>query len=253
MIDLVNVEVNYRGIKAIKGVTMHVESKVLLLGPNGSGKTTLLRAVAGIVPYLGSIRVDGTEVRSLKGYSSLSTNLPEVFSVGLTLDDVLSIFSDIKGLDGRRAVEMLREVGIRDLRQKTYSLSTGQSALFRTIVALATDPKIVLLDEPFENVDVANRRKVLSWIKEYGKEGIVVTHELELASSFQELDSYLIFEGKVYGPVKVGELLSSVVTEGRDPEALLVVEVEGKEFSFVKGKEGKRMADIITLDRLYSM
>jgi ABC-type multidrug transport system ATPase subunit len=253
VIEVQDLRVTYRGNEVIKGVSFRLETKALLLGPNGSGKTTLLRALGGVVPYRGSARVDGLEISSLRGYTGLSTNLQEAFTLGLTLKDVLEIYEELKGLERQRAVEMLREVGIKELGKKLHNLSMGQSVLFRTAVALASDPKVLIIDEPFESVDLAKRRTVVSWLRENGKEGLVVTHELDIASSFSDFDLFMIFEGRVFGPSKVGEFLSSAVVEGEQEGSFMTVEVGGRKFSFVKGREGRRVSDLVTLDRLYTM
>ncbi|MCS7111138.1 MAG: ATP-binding cassette domain-containing protein [Ignisphaera sp.] len=114
---------------------------MLLLGPNGSRKTTLLRAIAGIVPYRGSIRIDGMEVSKIRNYTNLSSNLQEAFSIGVKLKDIIYLYEELKGIDSTLAKEMLREVGMVDLEKKIYELSDGQRVLFRNCLALAFKPK----------------------------------------------------------------------------------------------------------------
>ncbi|BBD73180.1 Mn2+/Zn2+ABC transporter ATP-binding protein [Sulfodiicoccus acidiphilus] len=253
MIQLRDFSVRLGSRDVIERCTADVDRKVLLLGPNGSGKTSLLRALAGVLPYEGSARVEGVEVAKARNMNALATNLPEVFTLGVRLRDVLYLFGEIKDLNEELAVKMLRNVGIKDLSKRVYELSSGQGALFRTAVALATNPRTILLDEPFENVDAARRSVVVNWIEEYGESGLVVTHELDVATNFKELDAYMLFEGRLHGPINVGELLSSVVVEGSRNGALLEVEIGGKRFSFVKDQQGSKLGDLVVLDRIYSL
>ncbi|BDC17740.1 ATP-binding cassette domain-containing protein [Acidianus sp. HS-5] len=252
MIELNDVRVYYDRKETIKGVNAKVDGeKVLLLGPNGSGKTTLLSAIAGIIPYKGSIRIDGVEVRDVKNYNTVATNLPQAFSMGVTIDDIIEIYEEIKGLKIDVKAE-LEKLGIKT-NKRVYQLSAGQSVLVRTLIALATDPKVILVDEPFENVDVAKRRAVVNWLKEYGKEGIIVTHEVDIAKLFKNHKAYIIVEGKLFGPITVEDLLSSSVVVGEDPSALLTLEINGKKVSLVKGDKGYKMDAIGNLERLYNL
>ncbi|ABW01101.1 ATP-binding cassette domain-containing protein [Caldivirga maquilingensis] len=74
----------------VVNATMSINDGIaVVLGPNGSGKTTLLRAISGIIPYEGSIKVDGIEVRDAVGLSQLSSNLPEIYRVAYDVSGVL--------------------------------------------------------------------------------------------------------------------------------------------------------------------
>jgi ABC-type Mn2+/Zn2+ transport system ATPase subunit len=251
VIELKDVHVFYDK-EVIKGVNMKVDGeKVLLLGPNGSGKSTLLSAIAGIIPYKGSIRIDGMEVRNIKNYNAVATNLPQAFSIGLTVDDVIEIYDELKGLKINVKAE-LEKLGIKT-NKRIYQLSAGQGVIVGTLIALATDPKVILIDEPFENVDVAKRKIVVNWLKEYGKEGIIVTHEVDIAKQFSDYKAFIILEGKVFGPVTVSDLLSSSVVMGEDPSALLTLEINGRKVSLVRGDKGYKMDAIGNLERLYNL
>lgn len=251
MIELNNVKVYYGNYEVIKGVSARINEKVILLGPNGSGKTTLLRAIAGIIPYKGSIKVDGMEVRDIKNYNVVATNLWQAFSIGITVEDAIEVYEEYKGLkfDVR---EELRKLGI-DYKKKWYTLSSGQRVVASTLLALATDPKIVLIDEPFENVDVYRRRALLKFLKEYGKEGIIVTHEVYMLKYFAGYKVFLILDGKVFGPLSVEELLSSSLVSGEDPSALLVIEAYGKKVSLVKSDKGYKIENMGIIEEIYSL
>nr|KJR73269.1 MAG: ABC transporter [Thermoproteus sp. AZ2] len=241
------------GVEIIKGVSAEISGKALLVGPNGSGKTTLLRAVCGVVNYEGSITIDGREVRGLRNYLDLSCNLPETMTLGIRLMDKLRILEELKGVDVKLAIEMLREVDIRegDLSKRFHNLSAGQRVLFSTIMALASKPKYIFIDEPFENVDYAKRRIVIKWLREFGTAGLVVTHELDQLEQFGGYPLYLILSGKLFGPVGVEDFLDSSVVVGEDESAILTIDIEGKRYSLVKGVGAKKIRDLGEIDKLY--
>ena len=82
MIEYQNVTISYWGVKVIKDLTAKIGGKVFVIGRNGSGKTTLIKATVGLIPYKGSIRIDGKEVKEVKNYLGLSTNIGEVYNLG---------------------------------------------------------------------------------------------------------------------------------------------------------------------------
>lgn len=254
MIELNNVSVFYGKDKIINDVNANINEKVILLGPNGSGKSTLLKAIAGIIPYKGHILIDGKEVYGLRNYDKLSTNLGEVYSLGIKVKDVIYVYEEIKGVDSKIVIDMLSKLGLKNILNKnSYSLSAGQSIIFRTIMALASNPNIILIDEPFENVDIGKRGIIADWIKEYGKEGIIVTHEIDIIRMFKNYIAYLIFEGKLFGPITVKDFLESSIIEGEDESALLKIEINNRKFSFVRSDKGYKVENLVSLDRIYNL
>lgn len=258
MIELKDVEITLSGKTderfTLQGLNMKVDNeKVFLLGSNGSGKTTMLRAISGLIPYSGNIFIDGNEVRKVRNYLGYSTNLPESV-MGLTVNDAVYLYEELKGLDRGIFKEMIRSLGLGDviLRRKLYSLSAGQSTIVRTALALASRPKTVGLDEPFENVDVARRHALARYIKEYGKEVLLVTHELDILKSFKEWKAYFLV-GELYGPLKVSDLLESSVAEGERSDALVTFDVMGKKVSLVKGDYGMKFGELGSIDRIYGL
>lgn len=253
MIKIEKLKVVAGDFEIIKNADMNITDKVILLGPNGSGKTTLLRCICGIRNYKGYIYVDGMEVKNVRKLNSLSCNLPEAWSLGLTLNDKLEIYEEIKDLDISLAKEMLKQIGMSNLKKKYYELSSGQNIMFYTILALASRPKHLIIDEPFENVDYAKRKIIANWLREIGLEGIIVTHELDMLELFEEYDVYLIFEGKVFGHVKVKDFLESSFISGEDRNAILTVEIKGRKYSLIKTQEGNKVKSLMNLDKLYLM
>lgn len=178
---------------AVERVSLAVgEGELLaLLGPSGCGKTTTLRMIGGFeAPDEGTIRLAGRDITHLP---------PEARGIGFVFQDYalfphLNVLENVRfGLRalGRaaadaRAREMLRLVGLQDLEtRKPHQLSGGQQQRVALARSLAVAPKLILLDEPFSNLDakmrVETRQEVRKLLKEAGSAGILVTHDQEEA------------------------------------------------------------------------
>ena len=256
MLTAQNLEVDFSGKVILKGVSFKLEKeKALLLGPNGSGKTTLLRTILGLYPYRGSLKVDGQEVKSLKSHVGVATNLPPVYSLALTIKDLAYILEEIIGLDPKLFHSLLREMALEDVfTQPLYTLSSGQSVLVRNAFAVSSKPHILLLDEPFENVDPRKRLALVNWFKNGAEEAVLVTHDLSIAKKFEGWKVFFISEGLIYGPVMLEEFLEASIVEEERDGALMTVIVGGKKLSIIKSSsEGIKLDSIDSLNRLYEV
>ncbi len=187
---------------AVENVSMDVAAGELitLLGPSGCGKTTTLRMIAGLEePSEGSIRIGG-EVVADDGTFVPSENR----DVGLVFQDFalfphLTVEENITfGIDhwdarekGERATELLDLVGLAEHREKQPDqLSGGQQQRVALARSLAPEPDVLLLDEPFSNLDVRlrieMREEVRRILKEAGVTAISVTHDQEEALSISD-------------------------------------------------------------------
>jgi iron(III) transport system ATP-binding protein len=162
-----------------------------LLGPSGCGKTTTLRMIGGFeVPDAGTIRLEGREIGHLP---------PEARGIGFVFQDYalfphLTVAENLAfGLRhlplaerAARVAEMLALVGLAGLEgRRPHQLSGGQQQRVALARTLATRPRLILLDEPFSNLDarmrVETRQEVRRLLKETGSAGILVTHDQEEA------------------------------------------------------------------------
>ncbi len=171
-----------------------------LVGPNGSGKTTLLRAVAGLVPYEGSLLLDGREVRAWKpgerarkaAFVRQTTALDFDFNV-----TDLVLLGRMPGKrwtqpytdeDRRRALDALAEVDLLHLRDRSATaLSGGELQRVLLAQALARDAELLMLDEPTAHLDVHHQHRFLerAALRRAGGCTVVgVFHDLELAARF---------------------------------------------------------------------
>ena len=170
-------------------------STVAVVGPNGAGKTTLLRALAGLVP-LGSGRVviDGTLVEDPSAEIRLppeARRLGVVFQEPRLFDNLTAVENVAFGLRARgmrraeacsRASVWLERVGLSQVgRQRPRQLSGGQAQRVALARALATEPDVLLLDEPLAAVDVSARAELRHLLRQelarYRGSRIVVTHD----------------------------------------------------------------------------
>jgi ABC-2 type transport system ATP-binding protein/nitrous oxidase accessory protein len=156
---------------------------VLLLGTNGAGKSTLLRCLLGILPYEGTIRIDGLdplangrEVRRRIGYMPQSGGL----YADLTVRETLRFFSELRGASYASAWELLDEVRLGEaLETRVSDLSGGMAQKLAFALALLGRPPVLLLDEPTASLDSASRDRLLSKLvalKSEGRTILLSTH-----------------------------------------------------------------------------
>jgi ABC-type multidrug transport system ATPase subunit len=173
---------------ALRGVSASFDAGRLyaILGDNGAGKTTLLRALAGLTPATrGSLAMLGTtnlrEVCGQMGYMAHPSLLYDEMS-GL---ENLRYFARLYGIrDDARCEAVIRSVNLDpSLARPVGQYSPGMRQRISLARALLNDPKILLLDEPFSNVDVRSAREMaglLAKLRDGGKTILVVTHQAGL-------------------------------------------------------------------------
>jgi ABC-type multidrug transport system ATPase subunit len=173
---------------ALRGVSAEFGAGRLyaILGDNGAGKTTLLRALSGLVhPTRGTIRMFGTtDLRAVcheLGYMAHPSLLYDEMS-GM---ENLRYFARLYGMaDDSRCAASITAVGLDpELQRPVGQYSQGMRQRMSLARALLHDPKILLLDEPFSNVDIRSARemvKLLAGMREQGKTIFVVTHQASL-------------------------------------------------------------------------
>ena len=173
---------------ALRGVTASFQPARLygILGDNGAGKTTMLRILAGLtVPTRGEIRILGSNsprtVCRQFGYMAHPSLLYDEMS-GM---ENLRYFAQLYGLsDDARCAQIIAAVGLDpELQRPVGQYSQGMRQRISLARALLNDPKLLLLDEPFSNVDIRSARemvKLLAHMRNSGKTIFVVTHQASL-------------------------------------------------------------------------
>jgi ABC-type Mn2+/Zn2+ transport system ATPase subunit len=244
MIEVSNLSLKIHKKDILKNINFKLNKKALIVGPNGSGKTTLLKTLSGFYRYEGSIRIDGKELSNIHHYISLSTNIQDAYYIAMKVKDILSILAEIKDCKKDIFEKMMMEVNINPFNRNPFSLSMGEKTIVFTALALCSEPNTIMIDEPIENLDKNKKTIITNWLKKYGKEGFIVTHELEMLKSFKEWDMYLMIEGKLYGPITVNQFLSSKLIDGNHDESILEMEISGKKFSLIISNDNSKVPDI---------
>ncbi|MBM7487847.1 ABC-type Fe3+/spermidine/putrescine transport system ATPase subunit [Bradyrhizobium sp. USDA 3686] len=197
VLELKGVTKKYGGFTAVDAVSLEIEQgKVLsLLGPSGCGKTTTLRIIAGFTsPDSGSVEISGEDVGQLRPYERNVGLLFQDYALfpHMTVDQNVAYGMRYRGTPvsavASRVKQMLSLVQLGGMENRyPNQLSGGQQQRVALARALATDPQIVLLDEPLSALDAKLRLELRIELKEIlrsvGATTIVVTHDQEEALS----------------------------------------------------------------------
>ena len=193
MIRFENVSIAYEAGKQVLSdlsFTIRDGEAVGLIGANGSGKSTLMKALLGLLPYDGSIQVDGLEVRR--------ENLREIRKkIGLVLQNsdnqmfMPTVFEDIMfaplnyGMSReeaeKKADQVLDAMGLMELKHRhNHKISGGEKRMAAIATVLAMDPEVMLMDEPTSALDPCNRRVVINTIRRLPNTKLIASHDLDM-------------------------------------------------------------------------
>lgn len=194
-VELKNINKNFGNYKASDNVNFGIEKGKLigLLGPSGSGKTTILRMIAGLEnPDSGEIIIDGKVVNNIpaseRGIGFVFQNYA-LFRYMTVYDNIafgLKVKKWDKAAIKERVSELVSLIGLEGLEKRYPSqLSGGQRQRVAFARALAPNPQLLLLDEPFAAIDAKVRQELRSWLKDMisklGVTSIFVTHDQDEA------------------------------------------------------------------------
>src|SRR5579859_324393 len=202
----------YKGRRVVDNVSLALAQGEIvgLLGPNGAGKTTSFYMITGLIrPDEGLIILDNHDITALPMYQRARSGIgylaqePSIFRKLSVEENVLAILEtlDLASEErGRRLETLLDELAIKHLRkQKAYQLSGGERRRLEITRALVTEPKFLLLDEPFSGIDpiaVYEVQKIVRRLKERGL-GILITDH-NVRETLKLIDrGYIIHKGEV--------------------------------------------------------
>jgi len=205
LLEVKNVSKSFGGVKANVDISLQVEqgSIVGIIGPNGSGKTTLFNSIVGTHPIdQGSINFDGKEISQLtipsiaklgllrtfqqtRIYGKLNCVQNMLISHKPRDETVFTVFSGIPTDLTAKAEDILKFVGLYQKRNlRAGDLSFGQQKLLELAMALMSDPKMLLLDEPTAGINptLINGiiKRLISVNKEYGITLLVIEHNMKV-------------------------------------------------------------------------
>lgn len=207
-----NIEKVYKERRVVKGVDIYVRSGEIvgLLGPNGAGKTTSFYMLVGFIkPTSGKVFIDGEDVTPLPMYERARHGLgylaqePTIFR-GLTVENnLLAILERIepdKNKHKEKVAQLLEEFGLTRLaKQKAWTLSGGEKRRMEIARCMISNPKIILLDEPFVGIDpitVSELRQMIFKLKDKGIGVLITDHNVRETLPLTER-AYLIYDGKI--------------------------------------------------------
>lgn len=212
-----NLDVELEGEEILKDLSFEVkEGEVLvILGPNGAGKTVLLKTLLGILPYKGKIEWQkGIKI----GY--VPQRLPFIKDIPMAVKE----FFDLKNVSKKESEEILKSIGLGEdiLKKKIGDLSSGQFQRILVGWALASNPQVLLFDEPMTGIDIGGQESVYNLLEKLKKERdltiLFVTHELsivyKLADKVLCLSKRMLCHGlpkEILTPERISELYSGEI------------------------------------------
>jgi lipopolysaccharide export system ATP-binding protein len=213
MILKANNIVKYYGKRAVvNGVSVQVKQGEIvgLLGPNGAGKTTTFYMMVGLVnPYSGDVFLDDVNITRLPmykraqlgvGYLAQEASVFRKMTVEDNLLAVLEMTKMSKQAQQQKCEDLLNEFGLQRVRNNMGGLLSGGERRRTEIArALATNPKFILLDEPFAGVDpiaVEDIQQIVAQLKEKNIGILITDHNVRETLSITDR-AYLLFEGKI--------------------------------------------------------
>ena len=211
-LSALDIRKSYGEREVVRGVTVEVSSGEIvgLLGPNGAGKTTTFYSLAGFIrPESGAIAIDGEDVTALPmfararrglGYLAQEPTVCRGLSVEQNLRAVLERTLPSRLEQMRRVKGLLEEFGLWDLRrQKAWTLSGGEKRRLEVARAMISEPKLIMLDEPFVGIDpitVGDLKGMIARLKDRGIGILITDHNVRETLPIIER-AYLMFDGKI--------------------------------------------------------
>jgi ABC-2 type transport system ATP-binding protein len=222
-------------IEAVRGVSLRINAGEVLafLGPNGAGKTTTIKMMAGLIrPDAGWVKIAGSDPhRNPQALRMLGAVLEGNRNLywRLTAEENLEYFGVLRGLTRRAAhqqgLKLLERFGLLSKRRTpVQTLSRGMQQKLAIAVALAHQPRLLLLDEPTLGLDVEASENVKALVREVAREGcaiLLTTHQLNVAEEISDRVA-IIQKGKILAEEPTREIIR------RFSGSTYTIEIEGE-------------------------
>ncbi|MGQ2996738.1 ABC transporter ATP-binding protein [Variovorax sp.] len=186
MLEIRNLDVHYRGIQALRGVSLHVKQGEIfaLIGPNGAGKSSLVNALSGLVPTGGEIRFEGQPLGRMPAHLRSRAGIIQVpegrrVIAPLSVAENLELGRQAAGVRGSDAQDLERVHALfpvlKDRRhQLSGSLSGGQQQMLAIGRALMARPRVLMLDEPSLGLAPVIIKEVFRALVQLNREGMTI-------------------------------------------------------------------------------
>lgn len=243
MIELKSLTKEYKDKVAVDDLSFNIKPGVVtgFLGPNGAGKSTTMRMILNLVkPSKGEVIIDGEHYINL--------NQP-IFKIGALIDadalnpkltsfQHLQLIATASGISKDRVIEMLKKTGLEKVKNKKIGeYSLGMRQRLGIAAALLGDPETIILDEPFNGLDVDGINWLRSLIKDLAKQGKAVLVSSHLMSEVEAVAERII-----------------VLAQGRLIADMSVEEISEKSFSGylrIKSENNSKLEDILKKNKAY--
>lgn len=211
LLEIDHLNLSFGGLKACNDVTIHMQANQIngLIGPNGAGKTTFFNLISGVYkPDSGTIRFDGTEIQGKKPYQINELGIARTYQV-INLFRKMSVVENVMvGMHTvlnagfiqsllhtkaerqeekaalERAYDWLNFVGLKDYaRKEAGALSYGQQRLLEIVRGMASNPKLLLLDEPAAGMNSREKEdlnELVRRIRDTGVTVLIIEHDMKL-------------------------------------------------------------------------
>ena len=225
MLEAIDLRKNFRDREVVRGATIKIaQGEVVgLLGPNGAGKTTCFYMIVGLIKTdSGQIRLNGKSLTNLTidrrakfglGYLPQDSSIFKKMSVEQNLLSILQIRKDLSTREQKFKLDkLLEEFNLTHIRKnKGMSLSGGERRRTEIARTLATEPKFILLDEPFAGVDpisVSDIKQIISRLKEQNIGILLTDHNVRETLDICER-AYIVSEGVIIAQGQTRDILSN--------------------------------------------
>lgn len=219
----------YNGRKVVNGVSVSIESGTIvgLLGPNGAGKTTSFYMIVGLVhPEQGMITIDGENITNLPmhgraragiGYLPQEASIFRKLTVTENIMAILELRKNLSHAERKEQLEsLLSEFHITHIRDNLgMSLSGGERRRVEIARALASNPKFILLDEPFAGVDpisINDIKQIIYHLRDRGIGILITDHNVRETLDICE-KAYIVNEGQIIAQGSSDDVLNSQIVK----------------------------------------
>jgi branched-chain amino acid transport system ATP-binding protein len=207
----------FGGITATNSVTLNLKkgARHALIGPNGAGKTTLINLLTGVLqPTAGRIVLEGKDITELAPYQRVHRGMVRTFQINQLFDTLTPLetlamtVSQHKGLGGKwwqalgaqkqvtaRCEQLLEQFHLTEvMNQETRVLAYGKRRLLEIAIALACEPRVLLLDEPVAGVPAGEREELLQTVAALPEDVsiLLIEHDMDLVFSFAKRMTVLV-------------------------------------------------------------
>lgn len=213
MIEVKNLVKKYGSLKAVDGISLTAKDGriTVLLGPNGAGKSTTIKSICGLLKFEGEVLIDGkdnhsVEAKKIFGYIPEAANLYD----NLTIEEHVKFIEKAYGVQNDEYTAELLELFELKEKYKTPAkeLSKGMRQKVSMMLALISDPKSLMVDEPMIGLDpkaIENTLELLQRLKEKGVAVLISTHIIDIIDEVYD-EAYIMNKGKIEAHLVKDEL-----------------------------------------------